>query len=613
MGKRKLTQLSDSDEDEKTTRESGGGSDEDSGIEAKPLGEIIKKAGRGKHERKFFQAFELDGNRYELEDAVLVTPEERNQKPYVAIIKEIKQSNNDNLAVAGQWFYRPEEAEKKGGGSWIANDSRELFYSFHRDEVAAESVMHKCVVHFIPPHKQAPPRSKHPGFIVRRVYDTVEKKLWRLTDKDYEDSKQAEIDLLVQKTRNALGELLDIEPEEAAAEQEESEKNKRQVRKKIVPPINVNRDEHLPGEVSAREGGRPDTPGSCLNSDSQGGNLSEGYIALHECNALTGNKARDRWLEKILQGVKYVCNLDKRTENAGKSNEDMVIDENSPHTVENETRQLSEEASVARLASSESEKTDIVKGDGDLIWPEAAVAAVTALERSTYEILGSDMHKYNLKMRQLEFNLKNGPVLAQRLLKKELTPTKVYNMTPAELKDGLTAEEKSAQEPEELETMQMADVRCTICGEKKVGVKDIIHVGYGDRYQLECLKCGNSWYSSRDSISSLTIQTVNPNLTVGTAPWATSKFEEVEKELLSPREPERSGAGEAVLQGSSLERPASEQVGEVSRSSPGVVTVPILVEEGQNTTETKTSMLSPNNSEERRTNHTFLSQATEGG
>ncbi len=93
--------------------------------------------------------------------------------------------------VTGQWFYRPEEAEKKGGGSWQSSDTRELFYSFHRDEVPAESVMHKCVVHFVPIHKQLPNRKQHPGFIVQKVYDTVARKLWKLTDTDYEDNKQS--------------------------------------------------------------------------------------------------------------------------------------------------------------------------------------------------------------------------------------------------------------------------------------------------------------------------------------------------------------------------------------------------------------------------------------
>ena len=51
--------------------------------------------------------------------------------------------------------------------------------------------------------------------------------------------------------------------------------------------------------------------------------------------------------------------------------------------------------------------------------------------------------------------------------------------------------------------------------------------------QLECLKCGNTWYSSRDAISSLVIKTKEAP-SVGIAPWATSKFEEVEKDLTTP-------------------------------------------------------------------------------
>ena len=108
------------------------------------------------------------------------------------------------MMVTGQWFYRPEEADRKGGGNWLSRDTRELFYSFHRDEVPAESVMHKCVVHFVPIHKQLPNRKQHPGFIVQKVYDTVDQKLWKLTDKDYEDNKQHEIDLPRSEDSGAL-------------------------------------------------------------------------------------------------------------------------------------------------------------------------------------------------------------------------------------------------------------------------------------------------------------------------------------------------------------------------------------------------------------------------
>ncbi|KAM0850184.1 hypothetical protein ACQ4PT_053247 [Festuca glaucescens] len=184
---------------------------EEESTEAVPIGEPVKVTGKGKKQRKHYYSFEYEGNTFELEDPVLLTPEQQNEKPYVAIIKDITE-NDGSLSVTGQWFYRPEEADKKGGGNWIASDTRELFYSFHIDDVPAESVMHKCVVHFIPLNKKIPSRKEHPGFIVQKVYDTVAKKLWNLTDKDYEDNKQHEIDLLVKKTVDRIGELPDREP-----------------------------------------------------------------------------------------------------------------------------------------------------------------------------------------------------------------------------------------------------------------------------------------------------------------------------------------------------------------------------------------------------------------
>ncbi|XP_013635750.1 PREDICTED: uncharacterized protein LOC106341559 [Brassica oleracea var. oleracea] len=118
--------------------------------------------------------------------------EENSLIPYIAIIK---------------WFYRQEDAKKKDGGNWVVNDTRELFYSFHRNEVPVESVMHRCLVNFVPDHKQLP---RGRGFIVRKVYDTVDKKLWKLTDKDYAVSQQREIDLLVDKSLSRLGDLPDL-------------------------------------------------------------------------------------------------------------------------------------------------------------------------------------------------------------------------------------------------------------------------------------------------------------------------------------------------------------------------------------------------------------------
>lgn len=199
--------------------------------------------------------------------------------------------------VTGQWFYRPEEADRKGGGSWQSHDTRELFYSFHRDDVPAESVMHKCVVHFVPLNKQLPIRKQNPGFIVQKVYDTVEKKLWKLTDKDYEDGKQEEIDVLVQKTISRLGDLPDLESEDTPTVQlEELVRNKRMLRKRHISPLDVSReDEGTPKSP------RVETPGSCAT------NTSKYFTILSEAKALTKETHRDRWMEKLLQGVESVC------------------------------------------------------------------------------------------------------------------------------------------------------------------------------------------------------------------------------------------------------------------------------------------------------------------
>ncbi|KAF8380247.1 hypothetical protein HHK36_027730 [Tetracentron sinense] len=454
--------------------------------------------------------------------------------------RDIAQTNNGSMMVTGQWFYRPEEAEKRGGGSWQARDTRELFYSFHRDEVPAESVMHKCVVHFVPLHKQLPRRSRHPGFIVQKVYDTVEKKLWKLTDKDYEDNKQHEIDILVQKTRDRLGELADVEIEDASVDQEDQLMNKRMLRRKTMSPLDVSReddattrsDQHLKAE----------TPGSCA------GNASEFYTILENFKALTGETHRDKWLEKLLQGIQFVCDSKEKVltddkEKGGSVGIDHASGNNHTKTADN-----SQENSP--------------KGDGSIRWPDAAVPAITALEQVSHEALGYDFQKYNQKMRQLVFNLKlkcslntiklvlktsnldillqNNARLARRLLKGELEPSKILNMSPNELKDGLTAEETATKEPEESERMQMTDARCSRCTEKKVGLTDIIQAGgLGDRYQLECIACGNTWYASRDEASTLTIDGPSSVRSVGTAPWATAKFEDVEKTLVSPRESEK--------------------------------------------------------------------------
>lgn len=478
--------------------------------DAKPIGEVVRVSGKGKSRRNHYKSFEFDGLSYELEDPVLLVPDPEgpNKKPYVAIIKDITETKDGSVMVTGQWFYRPEEAEKKNGGNWQSSDTRELFYSFHRDEVPAESVMHKCVVHFIPANKQIPSRKLHPGFIVQKVYDTIFKRLFKLTDKDYEDSMQHEIDLLVQKTMSRLGDLPDIKIDEDTADAEDQLKSKRMLRRKNMSPLDVTRDE----EATNRSGplSRSETPGSCTS------NASEYYNILAKFDAVSSDQHRDRWLEKLLEGVQFVCNNVDGSQSGAKENDG--VDNNPSNGTEDK-----------------SPKTGM---GSPPLWPDDAVRAIAALEKASHESLSSDYQKYNQKMRQLCFNLKKNAQLARRLLKGELEPSKILNMSPNELKEGLTAEEIASKEPEEDAQVQMTDARCKRCTEKKVRLIEIISAGHADRYQLECTACGNMWYASRDEASMLTIDGPNSAKTVGTAPWATAKFEDVEKKLVSPRDHE---------------------------------------------------------------------------
>jgi len=214
-------------------------------------------------------------------------------------MQDITEDVHGNVMITGQWFYRPEEALKSGGGNWEAQDTRVIFYSFHLDEVPAESVMHKCVIHFVPLHKQLPVRSEHPGFIVQNVYDTVEKKLWRLTDKDYEDRKQNEIDMLVEKTRERIGELPDIVLEDSSAKKNDYLKSKRNYGKNNKCPIDVSGV-----EPTTRLDKLAKAYGSCRSD------VSSYHVILSKFKVLTGDVHRDKWLEKLLQGIQLVFSKD---------------------------------------------------------------------------------------------------------------------------------------------------------------------------------------------------------------------------------------------------------------------------------------------------------------
>ncbi|KAJ4788524.1 hypothetical protein LUZ62_039770 [Rhynchospora pubera] len=450
--------------------------------DAKVIGDVIKVTGKGKRKKNHYASFEFDGNVFELEDPVLLTPEGKGQKPYVAIIKDITVDVDGNVMVNGQWFYRPEEAEKKGGGKWEGRDTRELFYSWHRDEVPAESVMHRCVVHFIPPSKQLPPRSLHPGFVVQKIYDTDNRKLFKLTDRDYEDHFQQELQHLMKMTRERIGDLPDIPDSNNNNNNNNNHddggvlKRNTSLRRRLS--VDVPKSELEKGDKFDKGDKGAETPGSASDT-------FKCRAVLMKFEALTGNDTRDKWLDKLV----------------------LLL--------------------TSRDATGEKERYTA----------EVVVPSIMELEKRAYESFGTDFLKYNQKMRQLDFNLKNNQILAKRLLSKELDPQIVVTMTPNELKAGWTDDEKSGKESDEPKQLQMTDARCTRCQEKKVGVSEIIHTGgHGDRYRLECIPCGHTWFAPRDAITTLTIDVPNVTGNVGAAPWATAKFEEIEKQLTSPHE-----------------------------------------------------------------------------
>ncbi|XP_070027428.1 ASI1-immunoprecipitated protein 3-like isoform X3 [Nicotiana sylvestris] len=363
------------------------------------------------------------------------------------------------MMVTGQWFHRPEEAQRRNGGNWQSRDTRELFYSFHRAEVPAESVMHKCVVHFIPLNKQIPGGKEHPGYIFQKVYDTEQMKLFKLTDKDYEDTKQQEIDLLVQKTIARVRHLPDIETEDNSAapvSQEDQLKSKRLLRKKSMTPLDVTREDEAPTRFGQS---KAETPGSCPN------NASEYFIILSNFEVQTGETQRDKWLEKLLQSIQFLCNPVDNVQNDGK-------EKGGPDVTD-----LTGNASSAKHVN---ESPDNGANGDKFRWPDSAVPAVVALEKAAHESLSYDFQKYNQKMRQLTFNLKNNSYLsktflnsslvARCLLNGELDPSQILNMSPNELKSNSRRDSKQGARGAGAHTDDRCFLQKTLhrCTEKKM-------------------------------------------------------------------------------------------------------------------------------------------------
>ncbi|KAI3503406.1 hypothetical protein L1887_31847 [Cichorium endivia] len=143
-----------------------------------------------------------DGRTIHVGDCALFKPS-HNSLPFVGLIRKLKVGKDNNLTLSVNWLYRPADIKLKEGASFEAAPN-EVFYSFHKDEIPAASLLHPCKVSFLRKGVELP--SGLSSFVCRRVYDIESNCLWWLTDQDYINSyltqkRQEEVNKLLDKTR----------------------------------------------------------------------------------------------------------------------------------------------------------------------------------------------------------------------------------------------------------------------------------------------------------------------------------------------------------------------------------------------------------------------------
>ncbi|KAG4184395.1 hypothetical protein ERO13_A09G170100v2 [Gossypium hirsutum] len=142
-------------------------------------------------------SFSKDGRNIRIGDCALFKPA-LDSPPFIGIIRCLTASKENKLKLGVNWLYRPAEV-KLGEGILLEAAPNEIFYSFHKDEIPAASLLHPCKVAFLPKDVELP--SGICSLVCRRVYDITNKCLWWLTDRDYINEHQEEVDNILYKTR----------------------------------------------------------------------------------------------------------------------------------------------------------------------------------------------------------------------------------------------------------------------------------------------------------------------------------------------------------------------------------------------------------------------------
>uniref|UniRef100_A0A803QLZ7 TFIIS N-terminal domain-containing protein n=1 Tax=Cannabis sativa TaxID=3483 RepID=A0A803QLZ7_CANSA len=121
-------------------------------------------------------------------DSLFFTIRAQSSAPASALTIDDKK---DTLSLSVNWLYRPADISLAKG---ISHDAalKEVFYTFHKDEIPAASLLHPCKVAFLRKGVELPPGIS--SFVCRRVYDIENKCLWWLTDKDCINERLEEVD-----------------------------------------------------------------------------------------------------------------------------------------------------------------------------------------------------------------------------------------------------------------------------------------------------------------------------------------------------------------------------------------------------------------------------------
>ncbi|KAJ0667375.1 putative transcription regulator IWS1 family [Helianthus annuus] len=140
--------------------------------------------------------FSKDGRKINVGDCALFEPP-HNSLPFVGRIRKLKLGKDNNISLFVNWLYRPADVKLKDGALLKAAPN-EVFYSFHKDEIPVASLLHPCKVTFLRKGVELP--SGISSFVCRQVYDVKTGRLWWLTDRNYINDLQEEINQLLDKT-----------------------------------------------------------------------------------------------------------------------------------------------------------------------------------------------------------------------------------------------------------------------------------------------------------------------------------------------------------------------------------------------------------------------------